>query len=238
MRTKEISYRAGDTEMSGFAAYPEDASNLPGVLVVHEWWGHTEYVRRRAEMLAGLGYAAFAVDLYGKGQKTELPDQAGQLQNELIESGRIEERFRAALDAFKTLPEVDASRVAAVGYCFGGGVVLSMARAGLPLKGVVSFHGTLKHVGPIAAGVNARFLVLTGDADPFVPAEDLQRFRMEMSNADLSLEVVEYPGVAHAFTNPKADQKGELYSLPLRYDPGADADSWDRMRAFLSEVLA
>lgn len=239
MHTEEIRYRAQDVELEGFIAHPTGEGKVPGILVVHEWWGHTEYVRRRAEMLAGLGYAALALDLYGKGDKTEFPDQAAQKQNELIQAeGLIEQRFRAALDTLKAMPVVDSNRIAAVGYCFGGGVVLSMGRAGLDLKGVASFHGTLQHLAPVADDVKAKFLVLTGEEDPFVPAEDLERFKTEMKAANLKLEVVTYPGVKHAFTNPKADQKGELYDLPLRYDPDADVDSWERMQGFLRDVFA
>lgn len=239
MQTEELTYNAKDVELKGFIASPPDASNLPGILVVHEWWGQTEYVRRRTEMLAGLGYLAMAVDLYGNGDKTELPDQAAEKQGALLNTeGLIEARFRAAMETLRNHPLVDSSKIAAVGYCFGGGVVLSMGRAGLELRGVASFHGTLNHLQPAKVGAQAKFLVLTGDSDPFVPDEDLQQFKAEMTAARLDCEVVEYPGVKHAFTNPKADQKGELYDLPLRYDPDADVDSWGRLQNFLQKVFA
>lgn len=236
--TEEISYSAGGADLTGYLAMPRNASNLPGVLVVHEWWGHTDYVRDRAEMLAELGYVAFALDMYGDGKIAEHPQDAQAFMMEVIENQDVAQaRFEAALALIKSQPEADPQRTAAIGYCFGGAVVLSMARAGADLDGVVSFHGALADLAPVAEQVDARFLVLHGGADPMVTDEQEEVFKQEMDAAGVEWEFVEYEDAKHAFTNPAATAKGEEFDLPLEYDAEADADSWQRMQEFLVEVF-
>lgn len=235
---KEVHYQVNGVALTGYMVYPEGKKNLPGVLIVHEWWGHNAYARQRAEMLAELGYAAFALDLYGDGKVANHPADAKNFMTQALSTeGAIQQRFTAALELLKDAPVTDDHKMAAIGYCFGGGVVLSMARAGLDLDGVVSFHGSLQNLAPIAPNVHAKFLVLNGAADPFILEEHKQLFKTSMQTAKLQYEFVDYPGVLHGFTNPDATAKGEQFSLPLKYDAAADQASWQKMQAFLQSVF-
>ncbi len=207
-------------------------------MIVHEWWGHNAYARKRTDMLAELGYAAFALDMYGDGKLADHPKQANEFMTQAINSdGAIKKRFTAALKILKDSPITDDNKMAAIGYCFGGGVVLSMARAGMDLDGVVSFHGSLQNLAPISPNVTAKFLVLNGAADPFVTTEQKQTFKNSMDAAHLSYEFIEYPGALHAFTDSDATAKGEKFSLPLKYDAAADQASWDKMKVFLQTIF-
>ena len=237
---EEVVYRAGDTELKGYLAY-DDArkGKRPGVLVVHEWWGHNAYARKRARMLAGLGYTALAVDMYGDGRQASHPEEAGQFAAEVRKNLPLEKaRFDAALELLRKHPSVDPRHIAAIGYCFGGGVVLEMARAGEDLGGVVSFHGTLATANPAQPGaIKAKLLVLTGADDPFVPAEQVAQFKKEMDAAGADYRVVSYAGAKHAFTNPDADGYGKKFGLPLEYNATADRESWQAMQEFFATVL-
>ena len=237
VQTKSIEYKAGDTTLKGVLAWDDAVSGKrPGVIVVHEWWGNNDYPRRRAQQLAELGYVGFAVDMYGDGKTTADAKQAAQWSDAVIQDrDALKARARAALETLQAQPLVDPQRVAAIGYCFGGLVVLEMARAGMDLDGVVSFHGTLATRTPAARGtVKARVLVLTGEADDFVPPQQVEAFRREMDEAGVTYDVKTYPDAQHAFTNPDADKAG-LKSV--KYDAKADRQSWEEMTRFLSEVL-
>ncbi len=241
LATEQVTYTAGGQTMKGYLAY--DASikkKRPGVLVVHEWWGLNDYARKRADMLAGLGYTALAVDMYGEGRTADHPKQAGEFATAVRqdwEQGK--ERFMAALKLLREQPSVDPDHIAAIGYCFGGGVVLQMAREGADLDGVASFHGSLPPIGKAAepGQVKAQVLVLHGAKDKFTTPEQLQAFKDEMKNAGVGYELVVYPNAMHSFTNPKADQYAAKYDLPLGYDAEADADSWNKLKAFLKKVF-
>jgi dienelactone hydrolase len=240
IQTREVEYPAGETTMKGYLAYDDAMTGeSPGVLVVHEWWGLNDYARKRAEMLADLGYTAMAVDMYGEGKTAEHPDTAAKFSNMLRENQDLAVmRFRAALNVLQTHPTVDKAKIAAIGYCFGGGVVLHMARAGLDLDGVVSFHGSLATENPAEPGtVKARVLVLNGAADTFVTEEQIEAFKKEMEQAGVDYLFINYPGVKHSFTNPDADQYGQRFDLPLAYDPEADRQSWQAMQDFLAEIF-
>lgn len=239
IKTEEVRYSVGDTPLNGYIAYPHNADHAPGVLVVHEWWGHNEYVRKRAEMLAELGYVALALDMYGDGKLAQHPKEANAFMMEVVNNAEVAQaRFTKALEILRRHPASDADKVAAVGYCFGGAVVLNMARTGIELDGVVSFHGSLGGLSPIAEGqVTAEFLVLNGADDPFVTEQQKAAFKEEMDKAGLSYEFIDYPGAMHGFTNPGATEKGEAYGLPLQYDPAADKDSWAKMQVFLQNVF-
>lgn len=238
--TEEVRYSVGDTRLNGYVAYPRNATGkVPGILVVHEWWGHNDYVRKRAEMLAEMGYAAFALDMYGDGKVTGHPKEANAFMMEVVNNAdAARARFEKALDLLKSNPVVDQEKIAAIGYCFGGAVVMSMARMGMDLDGVVSYHGSLQGLAPINDGeVDARFMVFNGAADPFVSEEAKQTFKTEMDAANLQYEFIDYPGALHGFTNPGADEKGEAYDLPLKYDAVADQDSWQKTQAFFQEIF-
>ncbi len=241
VQTKEIDYTANGVTMKGYLAYDTSVKGKrPGVLVVHEWWGHNEYARKRARMLAELGYTALAVDMYGDGKLASHPDDAGKFAGEVRKNMDVaEQRFNAALALLRRQDTVDPERIAAIGYCFGGGIVLEMARRGTPLSGVVSFHGSLGTGQPAQPGrVRAKVLVLNGAADPFVPPEQIAKFKQEMEQAGVDYTFIDYPGAVHAFTNPEADTFGAKFNLPLKYDADADAKSWAQMQQFFNKIFA
>jgi len=237
---KTVEYSAQGVVMKGYLAYAENIKEKrPGVLVVHEWWGLNDYARKRARMLAELGYTALAVDMYGDGKQATHPDDAGKFSSELMKNFDVAQaRFTAAMDFLKRQPTVDPARISAIGYCFGGGVVLNMARQGVDLRGVASFHGALMAVKPAQPGmVRAKILVLTGADDKFVPPEQVEAFEKEMKAAGADFQIISYPGAVHSFTNPEADEWGKKFNLPLAYNADADKKSWLEMRKFLDKLF-
>ena len=237
---REVSYEANGTKLKGYVAWDDAVSGKrPGVLVVHEWWGNNDYSRKRARMLAEQGYTALALDMYGEGRQAHNPDEAQKLSGEVGGNDALARaRFEAALAQLKQEKTVDPDNVGAIGYCFGGGVVLNMARMGEPLKVVESFHGGLATKHPAETGkVKARVASYTGEADSMIPADQVAAFRKEMAGAGVSTEIVTYPGALHAFSNPDADQYAKQFKLPIAYDAKADQDSWSRGLAFLAAAF-
>jgi len=237
VETKQVTYRQGDTELQGFFAWDGSAKGRrPGVLVVHEWWGHNQHARNQAIRLAEAGYVGFALDMYGKGKLATHPEDAQAFAAEASKDPQVvKARFLAALDLLKQDPHVDPERVAAIGYCFGGGIVLAMARQGVDLDAVVSFHGSIATQQPAAPGaVKARLLVLNGEDDGLVSADQIAAFKKEMTVANARFEFVNLPHARHSFTNPDADKVG----VPaLAYNADADKASWDRMLKLFAEVF-
>ncbi len=237
---EEVSYQLDTLEMKGYLAY--DASSTekrPGVLVVHEWWGHNDYARKRADMLAELGYVALAVDMYGDGKNAEHPQDAGKFASEALSRRETAQaRFEQALSVLKANASTDVEKIAAIGYCFGGSVVLEMARAGMDLDGVISFHGGLSTRTPAEKGViTAKVLVHNGADDPFVPAQQIEAFKAEMDSAAVDYEFVSHEGATHSFTNPDSDTNGEKFGMPLAYNAAADSSSWASTQAFFREIF-
>lgn len=240
IRTETLTYTAGGTTMTGHLAFDADqAGPRPVVLVVHEWWGRNDYACGRAEQLAALGYAGFAIDLYGEATTAASPDEAGGLMTALIEDMSVtRERFNAALAAVGDHEVVDASRAGAIGFCFGGGVVVHMARAGAPLNAVASFHGSLGLAvtdGPDA--IDCRVAAYNGEEDVLVPAEDIAAFEAEMAKVNAHSYLVQLPGALHGFSNPIATTNGEKYGLPLAYNADADAAAWHHMTLLFRDVF-
>lgn len=238
---KQVSYKAGDVTLKGYLTHDNSIKGkYPGVLVVHEWWGHNEYARKRARMLAELGYTALAVDMYGDGKNTEHPTEAKKFMQEVINNKAVgKARFMAALNFLKTQNTVNPDKIAAIGYCFGGGIVLAMAREGIYLDGVASFHGGLATETPAQPGkVKTQVLVLHGEADEFIPTAQVKAFKQEMQNAKVDFEFISYPGVKHSFTNPEADDFAKKLGLPVAYDQKADTDSWQKLQDFLKHIFA
>ena len=190
-------------------------------------------------MLAELGYTAFAVDMYGEGKGAMNPDEAGKMSSELMKNPDVAKaRFMAAVDYLKQQPTVDPSRIAAIGYCFGGAVVLTMARQGIDLKGVVSFHGSLAPITSAKPGtVNAKILVLNGADDKFIPSEQIDAFKKEMNSTGVDYLFISYPGAIHSFTNPEATELGKKYNMAIAYNAEADRKSWDEMKNFLNAIF-
>lgn len=237
VQTREIEYKQGDTVLVGLMAWDGAAKGKrPGVLVVHEWWGHNEHARNQAKRLAEAGYVGFALDMYGKGKVATHPKDAEAFMTEATKDPAVlAARFNAALELLKQDPRVDTGKIAAIGYCFGGAVVLGRARAGADLAAVVSFHGSLGTTSPAEKGkVKARVLVLTGAADPMIPPEQVAAFSREMEAAGATFQVVSYPGARHSFTNPAADKAG---MDALAYNAEADQKSWAAMRELFKEVF-
>jgi len=240
VQTKEIVYHVHGHEYTGYLAV-DDAikGKRPGILVVHEWWGHNDYVRKRAKMLAVLGYTAFALDMYGTGKVANHPrDAKAFMLAATSDRAEMVSRFQAGLNILLAQSSVDKEKTAAIGYCMGGGIVLNMARAGVDLDGVVVFHASLGTDTPAKAGqVKSEVMVFTGASDPYAPPELVQAFEQEMKAAGVVYALKSYAGAKHSFTNPEADSFAARFNMPLAYDKAADADSWQQMQQFLGRIF-
>lgn len=231
---EEITYEQGDIEFRG-ALFYDDAidGERPGVLVVHEWWGLNDYAKRRATMLAEMGYVALAVDMYGDGKTTEHPETANQWSNAVSDEVNVQ-RFAAAYELLDDHALTADGQIAAVGYCFGGGVVLRAAKAGIDLVGVVSFHGSLP-AKPVEPGtIKAKILVCHGADDPFNDDEQVVKFQQSLRDAGADWEFISFGGAKHSFTVREADARG----IPaLQYNAEADQRSWAAMQLFFDEIF-
>ena len=235
VKSEVIDYKHGDVALQGYLAWnPAIAGKRPGVMIIHEWKGHGEYVRRRADQLARLGYAAFAADMYGKGVYAKDHDEAGKLAGAFFKDRKLtRERAAAGLEVLKNHATCDPTRVAAMGYCFGGMTVLEMARAGLDVRGVASFHGILATPEP-AKEIKARVIVFNGKDDKFISAKDILAFEEEMKGAKANFEFIAYEGAVHSFTVKEA---GDDPSKGMAYNEKADKSSWTKLESFLKEVF-
>jgi len=236
----ELIYTSDTLKMKGYLAYDRNRKGTrPGILVVHEWWGHNDYVRERSNMLAGLGYTALAVDMYGDGKQANHPEDAGKFASAVMsnfEGARA--RFEAAMEVLKEHPTVDSERIGAMGYCFGGSVVLSMANAGVDLDGVASFHGGLGlPVMPTDSMKVKKILVCNGADDNFVSAEQIAAFKDAMEDAETPLVFRNYPGAVHGFTSKHADNLGAKFGMALAYNQEADSLSWIEAKKLFIEVF-
>ncbi len=243
--TRDVDYEHNGVKLQGFLAYDDaavKAGKLPGVLVVHEWWGLNDYVRGRAVKLAKLGYVAFALDMYGKGVLATDPEKAGELSGQFRGKSLMAERAQAGLDQLLGTGLVDPSRVAAIGYCFGGSTVQALAYSGAPLAGIVSFHGGLIPASDEAVAKNkAKILICHGAIDPSMKQDQIDAYLKSLNDGKVDYKFVAYAGALHAFTNPNADTiASENPSMKgfVGYSPSADRRSWEDMRAFFDEIFA
>lgn len=237
---EEVTYDVDGVTLTGYIAWDDSIEGeRPGVLIVHEWWGHNDYVRMRADMLAQMGYTAMALDMYGDGKVATHPEDAQKFMQEVfanMEAGK--KRFIAAREILESHDTTDDERTAAIGYCFGGNVVLQMARQGMDLDGVASFHGNLSTQNPAGPGdIESRILVLHGADDSLVPAEQVDAFKSEMEAAGADMKFIAYEGAMHSFTNPGATAVGEANNMPLAYNEEADRQSWAELETFLGEIF-
>lgn len=237
IKTKVIEYKQGETTLEGYVAW-DDAmgAQRPGVLIVHEWTGINDHMRQRAEMLAKLGYVAFAADIYGKGIRPATQPEAAKTAG-IYKDDRplLRERVRAGLDELKKQKRVDPQRIAAIGYCFGGTTVLELARDAADIKGVVSFHGGLSTPTPQdAKNIKAKVLALHGADDPFVKADEVVAFQDEMRKGGVDWQFISYSNAVHSFTNKAA---GSDNSKGAAYNEKADRRSWEAMKAFFAEIF-
>lgn len=238
--TQDIPYKDGDVILVGHYAYDDAIKTpMPGIIVVPEWWGDNDYAHHRAEQLAGLGYAAFAIDMYDNNKIAATPAEATALSKPFYDDRALMvRRAEAGLGTLEAQPQVDKTRLGAVGYCFGGAVVLSLARNGDDLKGVVSFHGNLATPTPARKGqVKAEVLALNGADDQFVKPDEKAAFVKEMMAAGATYKSIDYAGATHAFTNPEATALGKKFNLPIAYNQDADQKSWDEMKAFFARLF-
>ncbi|MEM6359920.1 MAG: dienelactone hydrolase family protein [Bacteroidota bacterium] len=235
----EVTYSTDSTSMNGYIAYDKNKEGKrPGILVIHEWWGHNDYTRQRADMLAELGYVALAVDMYGDGKVADHPEDAGKFSMSVmtnIDEGQA--RFEKALDLLKSNENVDPEKIAAIGYCFGGSVALTMANAGLDLDAVVAFHSGVQLPIMPQEGIKAKVLVCNGADDPFVSAESVETYKAKMDSVGADYAYIAYSGAVHAFTSKGADSLGSKFELPLAYNKSADEQSWEEMKKLFASVL-
>jgi dienelactone hydrolase len=237
IQTKTVEYKQGDTTLEGFVAW-DDAipGTRPGVLVVHQWMGLTDYEKHRAEMLAQLGYVAFCADIYGKGVRPQNPKEAGALAGKYKGDRQLlRARVNAGLDALRQQPLVDPGHIAAIGYCFGGTTVLELARSGAELNGVVSFHGGLDAPHPDdGKNIKCKVLICHGADDPSSSPQDIAALENEMRQGGVDWQLVKFGGAVHAFTQPMA---GNDNSKGMAYNEKADKRSWEYMKLFFNEIF-
>jgi len=236
-----FSYKDGDTTLKGFVVTDTaKKAKRPAIIVVHEWWGITKHMHSEARRLARQGYVAFIADMYGDAKTADNPTDAGALAGGVMKNPQVmESRFNAARAELVKRADVDASRIGAVGYCFGGAVVLNMARAGADLAGVAGFHASLglNTPAPAPGTVKAKILVLNGADDPFIKKEEYAQFEADLKAANADMKVIKYPGAVHAFTNPEATAIGKKFNLPLRFDPKANKEAEDEAGRMFAEVF-
>jgi dienelactone hydrolase len=238
IKEETVSYKIDTLNMNSYVVYDENIEGKrPAVLVVHEWWGLNDYVKRRARMLAEMGYIAMAVDMYGNGRMGNDPGSAQALATPFyMHPDMTKKHFDAALEEFKKNPNVDQSKIAGIGYCFGGGVLLNLVRMGEPLNGIVSFHGSLLGTPANKDLTKAEILVCHGEADSFVNAQ-VAPFKKQMDSIGKSYTFKSYPGATHAFTNPDATETGKKFKMPIEYNAAADTASWNDMKEFFGRIF-
>ena len=232
--TKPVAYEHAGVKLEGWLAYDDSVQGQrPGVLVVHEWWGLNDYAKHRAEQLAGMGYVAFALDMYGAGVTTSDPKKAGELAGQFYGKPLMAQRAQAGLDQLLATGLVDAKKVAAIGFCFGGSTCQVLAYSGAPLAGIVSFHGG-PVPAPVGASNRAKILMLNGAADAFVTKENIVAFEQSLNAGGFDWQWVDYAGAVHAFSNPDAGKFG----LPnIAYNEPAARRSWEHMQVFFRELF-
>ena len=239
IKEDNVTYTADSVTMNGYVAFDSTITGKrPAVIVVPEWWGMNDYAKRRARELASLGYIAMAIDLYGNGTIAANPDEAKKLSGPFYGNPqKAKLRFDAALDKLKTYPQTDATKLGAIGYCFGGAVVLNVARLGENLAGVVSFHGNLIGAPANKDLLKSKILICHGEADQFVKPEEVAAFKKQMDSIKADYTFKSYPGATHAFSNPDATATGKKFSMPIEYNAAADTASWNEMKAFFKKVF-
>jgi dienelactone hydrolase len=234
-----ITYKLDTVTMIGYVAYDENIEGTrPAVIVLHEWWGLNDYPKMRARELAKLGYIAMAMDMYGNGQTANNPDEAKKMSAPFYQNPEMaKQRLDAAIARLKFFSQADSNKIAAIGYCFGGGILLNSARLGEDIKGVVSFHGSLVGTPADKNLLKADILVCHGAADTFVPQAQVDQFKKQMDSIGARYTFKSYEGATHAFTNPDADAKAKQFNMPISYNPVADSASWKDMKEFLGKIF-
>ena len=239
IKEENITYVADGVTMKGFVVYDSDIKGKrPAVLVVPEWWGLNDYPTNRSLQLAALGYIAMAVDMYGNGKIAADPKEAQALAGTFYQNPQLgKTRLDAAIKKIKEYPQTDPANLAAIGYCFGGSVVLNCAKLGSDLEGVVSFHGGLAGVKPDKSLLKSKILVCHGGSDNFVPQHDIDVFKHQLDSVGANYSVKVYPNATHAFSNPDATATGKKFNMPIEYNAEADKNSWNDMKVFFASLF-
>lgn len=239
IKSEVVHYQDDSLSLTGLIAYDSAiTSKRPIVFIIHEWWGLNDYVQNRAKQLAALGYFAVAVDMYGDGENATNVEDAAKFSAPFYSNPLMaKQRFDAAYSILKAYHQADTSNIAAIGYCFGGTMVLNLAKMGEPFKGAVSFHGGLAGVPAEKQKLQSRILICHGADDKFVSVEEVKHFRREMDSIHAEYIFKEYKGATHAFSNPDATSWGKKFNIPIAYNGSADSASWDEMKMFLGKVL-
>jgi dienelactone hydrolase len=239
IKEEVVTYSSNGLSMKGFIAYDENIKGKrPAILVVHEWWGLNDYVKMRVRKLAELGYIAMAADMYGDGKIALNPTDAQAFATPFYTNPNLaKSRLDAAMTKLKEYSQTDQSNIAAIGYCFGGYIVLNYAKLGADLKGVVSFHGGMGGVPVDKSLLKAKVLVCHGASDKFVPIKDVESFKHKLDSIGVENTLKVYPNATHAFTNPDATKTGKQFNMPIEYNPDADRDSWNDMKIFFGKIF-
>lgn len=238
VKGEEVSYTVDSTTMKGYIAYPNDGKKHPGVLVIHEWWGHNAYVRNRADMLARLGYTALALDMYGDGKQAQHPQDARKFAMSVMTNMDLAStRFNKALEVLKNHPATEDSKIAAIGYCFGGSVALTMANMGADLDAVAAFHSGVQLPVMPTKELKATVMVCNGADDPFITKESELIFKAKMDSVGADYQYIAYKGVVHSFTSKAADSLGKKFNMPAAYNQQADEQSWEALQQLLQKAF-
>ncbi|MES2431035.1 MAG: dienelactone hydrolase family protein [Bacteroidota bacterium] len=239
IKLEKVTYTSGSTNLIGYVAYDSlKKGKRPAVVVVPEWWGNNDYAKTRAKMLAELGYIAIAADMYGDGKVATDPTKAQEYATPFYQDPQLgKDRIEAAVDKLKEYTQTDSDKMAAIGYCFGGAMVLNAAKMGSELKGVVSFHGGLNGVEATDSSMTTKILVCHGSADKSVSDADVKKFKNNLDSLGVPYTFIVYPGATHAFTNPAATGVGKKFKMPIKYNAVADKKSWNDMRVFLKKIF-
>ena len=239
IKEEAVTYTSGNLTSKGYVVYDENKrGKRPGVIVVHEWWGAGDYERKRARQLAEMGYIALVADMYGNGKTAANPQEATVLVTSFNKNlQRSKGGLDAALKKLKGYPETDTANIAAIGYCFGGGVVLNAAKLGADFKGVVSFHGSLSGVPVKKELLKAKVLVCHGEADKFISLQDIASFKKGMDSIGADYTFKTYDNATHAITNPESTEAGKKFHMPIEYNAAADSASWNDMKVFFGRIF-
>ena len=239
IKTEEVTYTSGGTILKSYVAYDgNQKGKRPAIIVVPEWWGNNDYSKWRARQLAELGYIAIAVDMYGDDKIAADPKQAQEYATPFYKDPKLgESRIEVAVNKLKEYPQTDASKMAAIGYCFGGSMVLNAAKLGMDFKGVVSFHGGLATVPATAGSTKAKILVCHGAVDKFITEADIKNFKGNLDSLKVPYTFIVYPDATHAFSNPDATANGKKFNMPIAYNEAADKKSWNDMKDFFKTIF-
>ncbi|HCT30650.1 MAG TPA: dienelactone hydrolase [Bacteroidales bacterium] len=239
LKEESVTYQVEGVTLKGFVVYDESVKGeRPAILVVHEWWGLNDYAKMRARKLAELGYIAMAVDIFGDGKTAANPKEAQELTSIFYNNPQLaKSRLDAAIKKVKEYSQTNPNKIVAIGYCFGGSVVLNSAKLGSNLNGVVSFHGGLNGVPASKDLLKAKVLVCHGASDKFVSQHDVDSFKHQMDSIGADYTFKQYANATHAFTNPEATRVGKEFGMPIEYNAQADKDSWNDMKAFFDKIF-